>query len=93
MSVGFLCNCVILEPLKERQAVHTSSSKDYAGKTPFERGGSSARYPSSAPLQHFRERLRGDTEDLSPKPVRRGGLEQLAGAQGGLASEVRLPPS
>jgi hypothetical protein len=29
MSVGFSCNCVILEPLKERQAVHTSSSKVY----------------------------------------------------------------
>jgi hypothetical protein len=32
MSVGFSCNCVILEPLKERQAVHTSSSKDYKGE-------------------------------------------------------------
>jgi hypothetical protein len=34
MSVGVSCNCVIPEPLKDRQAVHTSSSQGYAGQGP-----------------------------------------------------------
>jgi len=41
----------------------------------------------------FPRGLRGDTEGLSPTAGAPGGLEQLAGAQGDLASEVRLPPS